>query len=187
MAILSLPRIPDLPAYPTLLVISGLVLTLYTHINRDRALNFKHRVVVHTPALDGLSDKSQSESTADILDKSPAAGSPPPILRAEAPVFRPRKSSVGPTNTVWTNIPDSARELRARAEKEYQAGCEYKFRAEAFNAEASKQIYEAKNKNPQSGWIDLHGLYATEAVMFAGRAVDEAQERGDATVKFIVG
>lgn len=42
-------------------------------------------------------------------------------------------------------------------------------------------------QNPQTGWIDLHGLYATEAAMYAGIAIDAAQARGDASVKLIVG
>ena len=42
-------------------------------------------------------------------------------------------------------------------------------------------------QTPQSGWIDLHGLYATEAALYAGIAVDAAQARGDNSVKLIVG
>ncbi|KAH0827911.1 hypothetical protein J3R83DRAFT_3540 [Lanmaoa asiatica] len=41
------------------------------------------------------------------------------------------------------------------------------------------------DSNP--GEIDLHGLYVKEAVSYVDKSVQEARQRGDAEIRFIVG
>ncbi|KZV74403.1 hypothetical protein PENSPDRAFT_681996 [Peniophora sp. CONT] len=220
---LGLPRLPDLPTYPTLLT-AGLAFALYIQFY-DRSSAEIRPAVAHRTALNATLEKTRQvehcttsdddvkatetaafattevkEPTSAVVEAAPPPpqtpvgpstppASPPPSLRPDAPVFRPRSSTrVVSVPNVWANsIPLAARDFRAEAEKEYAAGCECKKRAEEANAKASKLIYEANNKSSQSGWIDLHGLYATEAAMYAGVAVDAAQARGEASVKLIVG
>ncbi|VDC06988.1 unnamed protein product [Peniophora sp. CBMAI 1063] len=216
---LGLPRLPDLPTYPTLLT-AGLAFALYIHFYDRHAaeirssaplsakqdatpsklklvseVNVGSRQPAPEDVVPAVEKPSLATTEAPSLTPPPSVGpstppaSPPPSLRPDAPVFRPRSSTrVLATPNVWANsIPVAARDFRAEAEKEYAAGCECKKRAEEANAKASKLIYEANNKSPQPGWIDLHGLYATEAAMYAGMAVDAAQARGEASIKFIVG
>ncbi|CAL1708287.1 unnamed protein product [Somion occarium] len=56
-----------------------------------------------------------------------------------------------------------------------------------LNREASEWIYVENNKDSKPGEIDLHGLYVKEAISYADRAIQEARQRGDAEVHFIVG
>ncbi|KAI0318318.1 hypothetical protein OF83DRAFT_37124 [Amylostereum chailletii] len=105
-----------------------------------------------------------------------------PVLNARAPVFRPRKS-VSPVSDDAESMA-RAEALRTRADEIYNAG---KNEAQKLNDEASRLIYETKNKNSKPGWVDLHGLYATEAVEYAGKGLETARKARVRQVKFIVG
>lgn len=173
---LGLPRLPDLPAYPTLLT-AGLAFALYIQFY-DRSSAEIRPAVSRLFACDATAEKIgqiedvrkaedgvlrvEEDATSAVerpvsgavqslpLTPQPSIGpntppaSPPPSLRPDAPVFRPRSSTrTVATPNVWANnIPQAARDFRAKAEKEYAEGCECKKRAEEANAKASKLIYE---------------------------------------------
>jgi hypothetical protein len=147
----TLPRRADLPAYPALLLLA-ILHTIYSHSSHVTTTFTEDDSSSSSPAISSVTPLASPISSEESESENSDPGSPVttgiprlkqfPRLRAEAPIFRPRSESGSATANIWTNIPNRARELRELAETEYQAGSEYKRRADEYNAEASKLIFE---------------------------------------------
>jgi len=75
----------------------------------------------------------------------------------------------------------------ARAHELSEEGHRHQREMEKLDGEASDWIFRENNLDSAPGEIDLHGLYVHEAVVRTDRAIQEAQSRGDSSIKLIVG
>ncbi|EJD52517.1 DUF1771-domain-containing protein [Auricularia subglabra TFB-10046 SS5] len=109
-------------------------------------------------------------------------------------------------NPYYTDLRDRANaagDAMARAFREsqeaYQAGDGARAKAlsdegkarraemDALNLEASDWIFKENNTDSEPGEIDLHGLYVKEAIRYADLSIQDARQRGDPEIRFIVG
>ncbi|OJA11635.1 hypothetical protein AZE42_04756 [Rhizopogon vesiculosus] len=56
-----------------------------------------------------------------------------------------------------------------------------------LDKEASAKIFQENNQRCRPGAVDLHGLYVTEAEFYFKRAVQQVRERGESSLRVIVG
>ncbi|OJA11637.1 hypothetical protein AZE42_04754 [Rhizopogon vesiculosus] len=56
-----------------------------------------------------------------------------------------------------------------------------------FDKEASAKIFQENNQRSRPNTVDLHGLYVTEAEFYFERAVQQVRERGESSLRVIVG
>ncbi|KAG8808859.1 hypothetical protein FRC17_003740 [Serendipita sp. 399] len=75
----------------------------------------------------------------------------------------------------------------AKAKQLSEEGKKHKAEMEHLNKEASDWIFHANNTDSGPDEVDLHGLYVKEAISRTEQAVLAAQQRGDPTVRLIVG
>ncbi|KAN0091190.1 DUF1771 domain containing protein [Tylopilus felleus] len=75
----------------------------------------------------------------------------------------------------------------ARAKALSGQGKQHEQTMESLNAEASAWIFRQNNLDCKPGEINLHGLYVKEAVSYVEKSIQEARQRGEAEVRFIVG
>ncbi|KAG8764543.1 hypothetical protein FS842_008519 [Serendipita sp. 407] len=75
----------------------------------------------------------------------------------------------------------------ARAKQLSEEGKQHKAEMEHLNKEASDWIYHANNTDSGPDEVDLHGLYVKEAISRTEQAIQAAQQRGDPSVRLIVG
>lgn len=66
-------------------------------------------------------------------------------------------------------------------------GHQHKTRMEQLNKEASDWIFQANNEDSGPDEVDLHGLYTAEAISRTEQEVAMRQQRGDQSVRVIVG
>ncbi|KAH7916508.1 DUF1771-domain-containing protein [Hygrophoropsis aurantiaca] len=76
---------------------------------------------------------------------------------------------------------------RAAAKRLSVLSKEHKARMLKLDAEASEQIFRAKNAKRKSTDVDLHGLYVNEAVEQSLKAIGKAKFNGSEKVRLIVG
>ncbi|KAJ8483029.1 hypothetical protein ONZ45_g14748 [Pleurotus djamor] len=87
---------------------------------------------------------------------------------------------------------DESQQARARgeptrAEELLNDGKEHKAKMHKLNRLASDLVFEENNKDNNPNRIDLHGLYVDEAIAHTDRAIKHAKQRGDSSVRLIVG
>ncbi|KAH7108313.1 DUF1771-domain-containing protein [Auriculariales sp. MPI-PUGE-AT-0066] len=75
----------------------------------------------------------------------------------------------------------------ARAKQLSEEGKAHKAEMESCNAQAAEWIFQENNTDSAPGEVDLHGLYVKEAIHYADRAVQEAKNRGETSIRIIVG
>jgi len=56
-----------------------------------------------------------------------------------------------------------------------------------LNKEASAKIFQENNQTCPPNTVDLHGLYVTEAELYFKRAFQQVQDRGESSLRVIVG
>ncbi|KAF8417806.1 hypothetical protein L210DRAFT_3530445 [Boletus edulis BED1] len=75
----------------------------------------------------------------------------------------------------------------ARAKELSEQGKQHERTMVNLNAEASAWIFRQNNQDRKPGEVDLHGLYVKEAISYTEKSIQEAQQRGDAEIRLIVG
>ncbi|KZV86585.1 DUF1771-domain-containing protein [Exidia glandulosa HHB12029] len=75
----------------------------------------------------------------------------------------------------------------ARAKELSDESKRHRAEMESLNAEASEWIFKENNTDSEPGEVDLHGLYAREAITYADRSIEEARARGQSHIRLIVG
>ncbi|KIJ67832.1 hypothetical protein HYDPIDRAFT_83040, partial [Hydnomerulius pinastri MD-312] len=74
----------------------------------------------------------------------------------------------------------------ARAKELSEKGKQHERAMESLNAEASAWIFRGR-QDSKPGEIDLHGLYVKEAISYSDKSIQDARQRGDPEIHFIVG